>query len=311
MRIMVTGAAGFIGSHVAEAYLAAGHQVLVIDNLTSGRRANIPARAGFEEMDIRDRRLGDVCRRFQPQVVCHHAAQIDVRKSVTDPMFDAEVNVVGTLNLLEAARAAGAERFIFASSGGAIYGEQEDVPATETHALSPISPYGVSKLAAEKYLYYYRAVHGLSYVALRYANVYGPRQDPFGEAGVVAIFASKLLGNERPIINGDGLQTRDYVYVADVARANLLALAPGVEGVFNIGTGRETGVVTLFEELQRLTGQEGNSPHGPAKAGEQRRSVLDATLAARTLGWRSEVGLAEGLKATVEYFRQGEGARSR
>ncbi len=312
MRILVTGGAGFIGSHVAHTYLAAGHEVTVVDNLTSGRRANLPPGVRFAELDLRDRDgLARLCREFAPEVVCHQAAQVDVRRSVSDPAFDAEVNIVGMLNLLEAARANGAARFIFASSGGAIYGEQECFPAPEDHPVNPISPYGVSKLAGEKYLGCYRAVFGLPYVALRYANVYGPRQDPFGEAGVVAIFTSKLLRGEQPVINGDGLQTRDYVFVADVARANLLALAPGASGAYNIGTGRETDVVTLFDELARLTGSAAPRAHGPAKAGEQRRSVLDAGLAASALGWHAEVGLAEGLAATVDYFRAAAGSEPR
>lgn len=303
MRILVTGGAGFIGSHIAEACLAAGHEVVVVDNLSTGRLANVPAKARFEKMDLRDKRLGDLCRYLRPEVVCHQAAQVDVRRSVTDPVFDADVNILGMLNLFEAARSAGASKVIFASSGGAIYGEQERFPAAEDHSLNPCSPYGVSKLAGEKYLGYYRQVFGLPYVALRYANVYGPRQDPFGEAGVVAIFTSKLLLGEQPVINGDGLQTRDYVCVTDVARANLLALAPGVEGPINIGTGIETDVVALFKELVRLTKSEAARVHGPAKAGEQRRSVLDAAHAAKVLGWQPQTSLSEGLALAVDYFR--------
>jgi len=304
MRILVTGGAGFIGSHVVEAYLAAGHEVLVVDSLSSGKRGNLPSKARFEELDLRDKGLAGLCGKFRPQVVCHQAAQVDVRRSVADPVFDAEVNILGMLNLLDAARAGGATKFVFASSGGAIYGEQAVFPAPETHPQSPCSPYGVSKLAGEKYLGYYRQVYGLPFVALRYANVYGPRQDPFGEAGVVAIFASKLLRGEQPVINGDGLQTRDYVFVADVARANLLALRPEVSGAFNIATGRETTVVELFQELRRLIGSECPEAHGPAKAGEQRRSVLDARLAAGRLGWRPEVDLSQGLAQTVAWFRE-------
>ncbi len=312
MRILVTGGAGFIGSHIADCFLAAGHEVTVVDNLSAGRRANIPNGARLQELDIRDKGLAQrICQSLRPQVICHQAAQVDVRRSVADPAFDADINIGGTLNLLEAARSAGVAKVVFASSGGAIYGEQEHLPAPETSPQNPVSPYGVSKLAGEKYLDYYRQVHGLAYVALRYANVYGPRQDPFGEAGVVAIFASKLLRGEQPVINGDGLQTRDFVYVADVARANLLALAPGVEGAFNIGTGIETDVVTLFEEINRLVGGRAAKVHGPAKAGEQRRSVLDARLAQEVLGWRPEVPLAEGLKLTVDYFRAALGGGER
>ncbi len=311
MRILVTGGAGFIGSHVSEAFLAAGHEVAVVDDLSSGKTANIPKGVRFEQLDIGDKRIAELCKSFSPQVICHHAAQVDVRRSVADPAFDAGINILGMLNLLEAARAAGVAKFIFASSGGAIYGEQECFPAPESHPQNPISPYGVSKLTGEKYLNYYRQVHGLPYAALRYANVYGPRQDPFGEAGVVAIFTSKLLRGEQPVINGDGLQTRDYVFVADVARANLLALAPGAEGAFNIATGRETDVVTLFDELNRLVGTRAPRAHAPAKAGEQRRSVLDTALAGKVLGWRPEVPLAEGLDSTVDYFRTAAGGAPR
>ena len=224
MKILVTGGAGFIASHIADAYLAAGHEVVVLDDLSSGKRANVPAAAKFYPADIRSPETREIVRNERPEVISHHAAQMDVRRSVADPGFDAEVNVLGFINLLEAAREVGVRKVIFASSGGAVYGEQVEFPASESHAHDPLSPYGITKATGEHYLYYYRAVHGLPYVALRYANVFGPRQDPHGEAGVVAIFTERLLAGQAPTINGDGGQTRDYVFVADVVRANVAAL---------------------------------------------------------------------------------------
>jgi len=238
--------------------------------------------------------------------VNHHAAQIDVRKSVQDPVFDATINILGMLNLLEKAVRHGVNRFIFASSGGAIYGDQPENadPASEEIPLQPISPYGVAKATGELYLHYYKVVHGLDYVALRYGNVYGPRQDPFGEAGVVAIFTEKLLADGQAIINGDGLQTRDYVYVEDVAEANLLALHSKASGSFNIGTGEEKNVNELFWCLLQIMGKSAQEAHGPAKPGEQRRSVLNCTRAQTGLGWKAKVSFEEGLRRTVEYFKE-------
>jgi UDP-glucose 4-epimerase len=304
LKILVTGGAGFIGSHISDAFLAAGHEVAVVDNLASGREGNLPKGAAVHRVDVRSEDLKKLCLAWRPEVICHQAAQVDVRRSVSDPLFDAGVNVLGAINVAQSALECGARKVIFASSGGAIYGEQERFPAPEGHPTDPVSPYGVSKLAGEKYLGYYHLVHGLPYVALRYANVYGPRQDPFGEAGVVAIFTSKMLAGGEPVINGDGLQTRDYVFVDDVARANVLALEPTAEGPYNIGTGVETDVVTLFSRLKALTGAACQEVHGPAKAGEQRRSVLDPSKAREGLGWRAKVPIEEGLAATVEYFRR-------
>jgi UDP-glucose 4-epimerase len=236
-------------------------------------------------------------------VLNHHAAQMDVRRSVADPLFDARVNILGFLNLLEGAREVGVKKIIFASSGGTVYGEQEVFPAAEEHRTSPLSPYGVSKKAGEDYLFYYHTAFGLPYIALRYANVYGPRQDPHGEAGVVAIFTERFLSGTQPVINGDGKQTRDYVFVSDVARANLSALQTNYVGPLNIGTGRETNVNTLFALLKGLTVSALPELHGPAKPGEQRRSVLNCERATGVLGWRPEANLEEGLRQTVEYFR--------
>jgi UDP-glucose 4-epimerase len=303
MKIVVTGGAGFIASHIADAYLAAGHEVVVIDDLSSGKRTNVPAAAKFYHADVRAPEIREILRNESPQVLSHHAAQMDVRRSVADPAFDAEVNVLGTINLLEGAREIGVRKVLFASSGGAVYGEQDEFPAAETHPKRPLSPYGITKETGEHYLFYYHAVHGVPYVALRYANVFGPRQDPHGEAGVVAIFTERLLAGEVPTINGDGKQSRDYVFVGDVVRANVRALEADFVGAVNVGTGIETDVNTLYTHLRVLTGSPHEAKHGPAKAGEQRRSVIANALAREVLGWKPEVPLEEGLRRTVEFFR--------
>jgi UDP-glucose 4-epimerase len=304
MKILVTGGAGFIGSHVVDALLEAGHEVVVVDDLSTGKRENLNPKARFHQLDIRDPRVIELIRDERPAVLDHHAAQMDVRRSVADPLFDAQVNVLGTINLLEGCRRANVRRVLFVSSGGAVYGEQETFPAPEEHATNPLSPYGVSKRAGELYAAFYQAEYHLPFVALRYANVYGPRQDPHGEAGVVAIFAGRMLCGEPVTINGDGAQTRDYVYVGDVARANLLAVKSTCTGPINVGTGRETDVNTLARLLLETTQSRSRVEHGPAKPGEQRRSVVDCRRAAEWLGWRPEVALPEGLGRTVEYFRR-------
>lgn len=304
MKIMVTGGAGFIGSHIVDACIGRGHSVSVIDDLSMGRKENLHPAAVFVRLDIRSPRLREIFQENNFDVVIHHAAQMDVRKSVEDPAGDADVNILGTLNLLQNCVVRRVRKFIFASTGGAIYGDQETFPAGENHPLRPVSPYGVSKLSAEKYLHYYHVACGLEYIALRYGNVYGPRQNPHGEAGVVAIFTSKMLAGAQPVINGDGMQTRDYAFVDDVVAANLLALESGGSGVFNIGTGIETTVNELFRLLRGMTAQRCLETHGSAKMGEQRRSVLDCSLAQRRLGWRPGVTLEDGLKRTVEYFRR-------
>jgi len=303
MRVLVTGGAGFIGSHVVDAYITAGHDVIVVDDLSTGNRQNLHPRAQFVQADIQDPLVRRLIVKEKVEAVNHHAAQMDVRRSVADPLFDARVNVLGLLNVLEGAREAGVKKVIFASSGGAVYGEQEAFPAGEEHPTHPLSPYGVSKRAGEHYLHFYGAAYDIPYVALRYANVYGPRQDPHGEAGVVAIFTLRLLAGVQPVINGDGKQTRDYVFVGDVARANLAALRVAYTGPLNIGTGIETDVNQLFGYLRDLTGSALPEAYGPTKLGEQRRSVIAWACAARVLGWRPEVGLEEGLRQTVEYFR--------
>ena len=310
MKILVTGGAGFIGSHVVDAYVAAGHEVLVLDDLSSGKREHVHPRARLVECNILDPAAIELVRRERPEAVNHHAAQMDVRRSVADPLFDARVNVLGTIGLLDAAREVGARRFVFVSSGGAVYGEQETFPAPESHPTWPVSPYGVSKRAGELYAHFFQAQYGLPFVALRYANVYGPRQDPHGEAGVVAIFSQKMLRGEPVTINGDGAQTRDYVYVGDVARMSLLALDHDACGPVNVGTGIETDVNTLARLLKAAAGSRSEVRHGPAKPGEQRRSVVDAGRAAAVYGWRPEIALEEGLRRTVEFFRARAGAAS-
>lgn len=298
----MTGGAGFIGSHVADALVAAGHRVLIVDDLSSGRKENVPAGAQLHVLDIRSPEAAALVREAGVEVLVHHAAQMDVRRSVADPVFDASVNVVGTLNLLEAGRRGALRQVVFASTGGAMYGEQECFPADEDHPARPLSPYGVAKLAVERYLYFFHVEYGLAATCLRYANVYGPRQNPHGEAGVVAIFLDRLLSGRQATINGDGLQTRDYVYVSDVVAANLAALGRPGFGIFNVGTGIETSVVQLYEGLSRAAGVDRPAVHGPAKPGEQRRSCITAARLERELGVRIAVPLAEGLRRTAEWF---------
>jgi len=303
MKILVTGGAGFIGSHIADAFIAHGHQVTIVDNLVTGRKENVNSQATFHQIDICDNNIAEIFKQGQFDVVCHQAAQMDVRRSVVDPRYDAEVNILGTLNLLQNCKATGVKKFLFASTGGAIYGEQVRFPADEEHPTWPLSPYGISKLACEKYIYFFAQTYGLKYAFLRYANVYGPRQNPHGEAGVVAIFSTRLLKGEQPTINGDGKQTRDYVFVGDVVRANLLALNYPQNDYFNIGTGIETDVNAVFNRLNEAAGAGKQEHHGPAKEGEQLRSVLSNDKARHLLDWQPVISLSEGLKQTVDWFR--------
>lgn len=340
MNILITGGAGFIGSHIVDAYIADGHEVIVIDNLSTGRRENLNPKAKFYEIDICDAAVAEIFAKERPEVLNHHAAQIDVRKSVADPLFDLNVNVGGLVNLLEAGRRNGLKKCVLASSGGTVYGDQEKFPAAEDHHTRPISPYGLNKLACEQYLFYTEREYGIEWTALRYANIYGPRQNPHGEAGVVAIFIEKMLAGLSatraageaggPVINGDGKQTRDYVYVGDVVEANRLALStqknplppcgreleskndplsPCGRGlgrggaVYNIGTGVETDVNAIFRALREITGAKCKEEHGPAKPGEQLRSVVSAAKIERELGWRPRISFAEGMKKTVEWFK--------
>lgn len=301
MRVLVTGGAGFIGSHVTDALLERGDEVHVLDDLSTGERRNLNPKAVFHELDVRSREAAAAVRDLQPDAISHHAAQMSVSRSVREPLFDAGVNLVGGLNLLEAAREAGS-RFVFASTGGALYGDSEVLPTPETEPAWPVSPYGVSKLAFEHYLHCYRAQHETSYSALRYANVYGPRQNPHGEAGVVAIFCRALLDGKTPRINGDGSYTRDYVYVGDVVAANLLAIDSTEIGHFNIGTGRQTDVKSLYRLIRAALGSDEEAEHGPPRPGDQKTSALDAGLAGRVLGWRPAVSLEAGVRQTADWF---------
>jgi UDP-glucose 4-epimerase len=302
-HVVVTGGAGFIGSNIADACIERGWRVTIIDNLSGGDRRNVNPRAEFHQLDIRDAAAGDLIRELKPDVISHHAAQMDVRKSVEDPAADAEVNVVGSLRILEAAVDAAVKRIVFASTGGAIYGEPVDGLQDESHPTAPLSPYGCAKLAVEHYLHYYRVVHGLSSVALRYANVYGPRQSAHGEAGVVAIFAGRLLDGQQSTINGDGTQTRDFVYVDDVVAANLAALDAEWQGEFNVGTGVETSVNELYASLASIAGSGLAPAHGPAKEGEQLRSVLDGSRLRKLAALPERTALRDGLAKTFAWMR--------
>ncbi len=307
MKALVTGGAGFIGSHVCDALLAKGHEVVVVDNLSSGRKENLDPRARLAVLDIRARETADLIERERPHAVFHLAAQMDVRRSVEDPAFDAQSNILGFLNVLEACRRAKVKKVLFSSTGGAIYGEQDVFPAPEGHPTRPVSPYGVSKAAGELYLGYYRAQHGLDFVALRYANVYGPRQNPHGEAGVVAIFCQKLVAGQPCVIYGDGGQSRDFVYCGDVARANLLALESDFVGPVNIGTGVETDIKAVYRLLAEAAGRREPVRYEAGKPGEQRRSVIDNRLAGTALGWKPTVAVREGLAETFRSFQAASG----
>ena len=306
--VCVTGGAGFIGSHVADALLARGNRVLIVDDLSSGRKENLPRGAEFHRLDVRSPEAAALFRQEGVEVLVHHAAQMDVRRSVADPVNDASINILGTLNLLAAVRGGSLKQVVFASTGGAMYGEQEHFPADEEHPARPLSPYGVAKLAVERYLYFFHREYGLDAVALRYANVYGPRQNTHGEAGVVAIFLDRLLSGREATINGDGLQTRDYVFVADIVAANIAALGRTGFAIYNVGTGRETTVVELHRRLAAAVGSQQPPVHGPAKPGEQLRSVISSDLLARELGVRPQVSLDEGLRRTVTWFSERTGA---
>lgn len=303
MTILVTGGAGFIGSNIADAYIQKGHDVIIVDNMSTGVKEYINPKAKFYEMDICDSGISQVFRENKIDIVNHHAAQIDLRKSVEDPRFDINVNIAGSVNLLENARANSVKKFIFASTGGAIYGEHDYFPADEEHPVRPSAPYGINKNCVEKYLYYYNLVYGLDYVVLRYANVYGPRQNPHGECGVIAIFTDKILGGAQPLINGDGKQTRDYVFVKDVVNANLLAVEARGPVIYNVATTRETDVNYIFDRINHYAGAKFEEKHGPGKLGEQKRSVLSFEKISKELGWQPETDIETGLRITTEFFK--------
>lgn len=304
MKILVTGGAGFIASHITDAFINAGHSVVVLDDLSSGFEKNVNPKAKFVKGDICDKELVEnLFKEENFDLVNHHAAQMDVRRSVKDPTFDANTNIIGTINLLQNCIKYNVKKFMFASTGGAVYGEQSYFPADENHPTQPRSPYGISKLAVEKYLYFYNAEYGLNYTILRYANIYGPRQNPFGEAGVVAIFTTKLLKAEQPIINGNGQQTRDYVFVGDVVNANILTLNDTTNDNYNVGTGIETNVNQLFHKLNDIISAGKEEKHGPAAPGEQMRSVITSEKLFNKFGWKPSTTLDEGLKLTVDFFR--------
>lgn len=304
MKILVTGGAGFIGSHITDKLVEKGHEVSVLDNLSSGKKENINPKANFFHNDINDKEIFDIFEQEKFDAVYHQAAQMNVRFSVDNPQIDASTNIIGSINLLEASRLHGVQKFIFASSGGAIYGEQNEFPAKEDHPQNPCSPYGIAKLSVEKYLFYYKEEYNIDYVAMRYANVYGPRQNSKGEAGVVAIFCERMLNDKQPVINGDGLNTRDYVYVEDVVNANIAALDNEISGAYNVGTGIETDVNEIFRTLQEYTNSGCVENHGPAKKGEQRRSVISYIKLMKETGWEPKTDLKSGLLKTVESFKK-------
>jgi len=302
MRICVTGGAGFIGSHITDRLIDLGHEVVIIDNLVTGFEENINPKAEFVELDIRDKGIHTLFETKKFDIIFHQAAQMNVRVSVQDPTYDADNNITGSLNIYEAAKNTGVNKVIFASSGGTVYGEQDYHPCDEEHPLRPISPYGIGKMVNEKYLYYYKEVFGLKFAALRYGNVYGPRQNPHGEAGVVAIFTQKLLSGEQAVINGDGLITRDYIYIDDVVEANLAAMQDEVVGNFNVTTGLEHDVNFIFRELRRITGSTMEEHHGPAKKGEQRRACCSPSKL-KAYGWQPRMEFSDGLLSTVDWFK--------
>ena len=301
-KVLVTGGAGFIGSHTVDVLLSHGYDVLVVDDLSTGHERNINPKARFFKLDIRNPELVDLFEQERPDYVNHHAAQMDVRRSVADPAFDAEVNILGSLNLIECSIRSGVSKFVYISSGGAVYGEPEYLPCDENHPINPICQYGVSKHTVEHYLYLYNHNYDLDYAVLRYPNVYGPRQDPLGEAGVVAIFTGQMLNDDQVVINGSGEQERDFVYVEDCAIANLLVLRNSHGQIYNLGSGIGTSVNQISAHLQEIIGYEKQPQHGPPKTGETSRIYLDANKARRELNWEPTVNLKDGLERTVAYF---------
>ena len=304
MKILVTGGAGFIGSHLVDALIEKNHRVFVIDNLSTGFKKNINPKAKFFRVDLTNhKKIEVIIKKEKPEVIFHLAAQIDVRKSMADPVFDTRSNILASVNLINLAREYRVKKFIFSSTGGAIYGDTKNRPTGEKEPEWPLSPYGIAKLTVDKFLFYYREVHGLNFVSLRYSNVYGQRQNPHGEAGVVAIFLNKMLKGDQPVINGNGKQTRDYVYVGDVVSANLLALKNFTRsGIYNVGTGKETDVNQLFWEINCHFGKKFKEVHGPAKMGEQKTSCLDFAKIKKEFGWKPKVDFKTGIGKTFEWF---------
>lgn len=308
MKILVTGGAGFIGSHIADLYISLGHNVVIIDNLSSGEKKFINKKAQFYKADIRDRKsVEEILKKERPQIINHHAAQISVKKSVQDPISDVDINITGLLNLLESGRKINVRKIIFASSGGAVYGDAKTIPTPENYSpLMPLSPYGIAKFACEQYIYFYCRSYKISYIILRYSNVYGPRQNPEGEAGVVAIFTKRILDGKKPVINGNGLQTRDFIFVDDVTEANRLALTHKSNQVFNIGCGREMNIQDLYQKIKKLTKSKKKAKYGEVIHGEQKRSCLDNSLGREEMNWEPKIDIETGLIKTIEYFKKYE-----
>jgi len=304
VKVLVTGGAGFIGSHLSDSLVALGNDVVIVDDLSKGKVENLPPQAKFYEIDIRDRELATVFASEHPQAVFHHAAHADVTRSVRDPEYDASVNVLGSLNLLECCRASGVQKFVYASTGGALYGEPRYLPADESHPINPVAPYGVSKHVVEQYLFTYGVNHHLDYTVLRYPNVYGPRQDPHGEAGVVAIFAVQLLTDRQPVIFGDGTKTRDYCNVADIVEANMLALNSRAGSIYNLGRGIEVADLEVFEAVRKAVGSNTAPGFAAVRSGEVEHIALDASKAERELGWTWRVDLDAGIAEAVEHYRK-------
>jgi len=306
MKVLVTGGAGFIGSHIVDSLVERGYDVVVVDNLVTGKKKNVNPEANFYKLDITSPKLIEIFVREQPDFVFHQAAQVNVRSSMKDPLYDAKINIIGSLNVLECCKKFKIKKIIYASSGGAVYGEPEYLPCDEKHPVKPISNYGVSKHVVEHYCYLYSMLYGVKFVSLRYSNVYGPRQDPMGEAGVISIFIDRLLKGKRPIINGDGKQTRDFVFIEDVVNANLLALEKDIETnfpVFNISCNRELSINRLYQILRKLLNSDIDVVHGPEIKGEVKRIYLDNSLAKKILGWRPKYDIEKGLKKTIGFFK--------
>lgn len=304
MKCLVTGGAGFIGSNLIDKLIQKGHSVVVLDNFSTGKKENINPSAKLYECDITNPEVSNIFKKEKPDIVFHYAAQIDIRKSVEDPIESAKTNVLGSLNILENCKNFGVKKIVFSSTGGAIYGEAKIIPTAEDYLPQPLSPYGIEKLTVERYLDFYKKEYNLDCLILRFANVYGPRQNSRGEAGVIAIFCDKILSKGKPVINGDGKQTRDFIFVDDIISANILGIEKNKSGVFNVGTGKETDVNTVFRKLQKLLGSDNKEIHGPEKGGEQKRSCLSFEKAYRELNWTSKYNLEHGLGLTADWFRE-------